>query len=791
MDPLPPKTRVPEDWIHPALKRQLKDRGRLGGTPAERMEVLERQHTNMEGAVALRQRSLEEKRRQLAEMDRRRQRMAEEINEEEKQAMNLSYVHDRLGEQLIVQKTIGNQEFCGFSGAADLQASSCALSVSGIDTWGQMLSCFTADEETRRRFFASYAPLFTTTGDTAMTVREVTEPVFFDEACLMETEGRRCVNPACPYWHRNQLEHVKLGCMELFTRAAMCVKGHSTICDAASMLASFYASIEAANDLVEAVQLHRDLLNRIAKLGWAAMLLGEEQSPTWDAPLLPPPNFSLQHVASLLRNSKEHMLWGQILQSKSNSVLAATALFKQHADALAWRCLMRVAGTTTERLLWLATRGLALFPTSPFIRLSYLSVLLKSGCAVSDCVEVCLSSAQLLSDQAAVATYSHQDTQWCEVTARYVAYMIAMTCVHVAPADPEAATGLLEAVVELPGRICLLPLALQNLTLFLVVLRQTKRLEGVGVLPLASISDVAFSLGEGFPHRPQEECGRLLSRQLNLLTLCASAGIDTALTECMRSRVHLSLMHAFSADAQLLDQILVKCPVRSVVGLADLWVEYLRFVGQRDGAPALISLVHSLLTTCPTPLLTMRLVRLLQSHDENVETIIDTYLEKFATHRGISLESVPQMAVTHSPGIPVEEWIPFIILYSLRLRLPERLELLRSVPLELYCKVVELVVLLWLETLQVALLLRDDKVFRQCTRQGLLLLREPFLHHFSALDWDFDGMVSYAHLAMLMVYRAVPVFLGASHSLTAHYRGIVLEVGAELHVVHPFLLSAE
>ncbi|ESL06479.1 hypothetical protein TRSC58_05847 [Trypanosoma rangeli SC58] len=791
MEPISPRTRVPDDWIHPALKKQLADRGHLGSTHKECIELLEQQHTNMEDATVRRQKLLEEKIRQLEEIDRHRQSMAEEIKEGEKQLVNLRYVHDRLGEQLIMQKTIGKQDFFGFSGVDDLQAFSCVFGVGGINTWGRVMSCFAADDETRYRFFTRYAPLFTTIGDEPMTARRVTEPVFFDEMCLVETEGRRCINPACPYWHRNQLEHVKLGCMELFTRAAMCIKGHSSICDAASVFASFYASIEATTDLVDAVRLQRDLLNCIADFGWAAALLGEEPSSTWGAPLLPPPNLPLQHVASLLRDSKEHTLWGHILQAKSDPVVAATALFRQHTDSLSWRCLMRVAGTTTDRLLWLATRGIALFPTSPFIRLSYLSVLLKSGCAVPDCVEACLSSAQLLSDQAAIATYSHQDTQWCEMTARYIAYMVAMVCVHVAGADPEAAAGLLKEVVELPGRICLLPLALQNLTLFLVVLRQTKRLEGVEVLPLASISDVAFTLGECFPHRSQEECGRLLSRQLSLLNLCASEGMDTTLTEYMRSHVHLSLIHAFSADTQLVDKILIMSPVHSALGLTEIWVEYLRFVGRRDGAEPLISLVHTLLASCHSPLLVVRLVRFLQLHDESVETVIDIFLEKFATQRGISLENVPQLAMGHSPGIPAEEWIPFIILYSLRLRLQERLELLLGVPLDLFCEMVELVVLLWLETLQVALLLRDDNVFRHCTRQGLLLLREPFLHQFSAVDWGFDDMVSYAHLATLMVYRAVPIFLGTAHELTAHYRGIVLEVGAELHVVHPFLLSAE
>ncbi|KAF8275417.1 Kinetochore interacting protein 2 [Trypanosoma cruzi] len=791
MESIPPKTRVPEDWIHPALKRQLMDRGRLSSSPKDRLELLERQRTEMESAAVRRKQLLEEKERHLEDLDRRRQRIAEEVKEEERRLMNLRHVHERVGDQLIVQKTIGRQEFQTVPGVEGLQSSSCALRVTGIIGWGEIMSCFTADEETRERFFSKYAPLFTVNEGGSMPLKEVTEPVFFDEMCLMETEGNRCMNSACPYWHRDQLEHAKLGCMGLFARAATCIKGHSSICDAASMFSRFYALIEEATDLADVVRIQRDLINHVANLGWAAAILEDEESPTWEAPLLPRPIMSLEHVASLLRDSREKTLWGHIIHSKADVVLQATALFKQHADSFSWRCLMRVAGTTIDRLLWLATRGVALFPTSPFIRLSYLVALMKSGCSISDCVEVCLSSAQLISDQAAIAIFSPQETEWCEVAARYVAYMIAISCIHVARTDPEAAAGLLDAVLELPGRICLLPLALQNLNLFLVVLRKTRRLDGASALPLASISDVSFTLGDGFPCFPDNECGQLLSRHLGLIDLCVSAGIDGSLTERMRSSVHLSLMHALSSDAQLVDQILTKSPMHSALGLAEVWVGYLRLVEQRDGTLSLISLVQSLLDSCQSPLLMVHLVRFLQVHDENVETVIDNFLEDFAKNRGILLEKVPLMASTDSPGLPVDEWIPIVILYSLRLRLRERLELLLSVPLDLYCDVVELVVLLWLETIQVALLLRDDDVFRQCARQGLLLLHEPFLHYFSPVDWDFDEMVSYAHVASLMVYRAIPVLLGTSYQVTAHYRGILLELSAELHVVHPNLLSTE
>ncbi|KEG12318.1 hypothetical protein DQ04_01801030 [Trypanosoma grayi] len=801
MESIPPKTSVPDEWIHPALRQMLIQRGHPHNSSSQRIAVLEKQRSEIDDALRGMYQSLGEKKNTLQEMDLRRQRMMEEIEWGEGRISLLSSILKRLDEQIVLQKTSGTQELHDTSNAEDHQSPQCPLNVVSIVTRGQLTPCYRTDEATRRCFFSRYAPLFTLSDSPPMMAQRVTEPNFFDEACLMETDTDSCKNLACPYWHKDQLARVKLGVRHLISRYVLFTKGNSAICDASAIFENLSALIDAASSLVDAVRIQRDAVNCVVSLGWEKIFLledeegekeeGRKQIAGWETPLLPRLDKSLHHVTSLLRDQSESDMWAHIMCATSGPLGGATELFQKHSESLSWRCLMRVAGTTPDRLLWLATQGVALFPTSPSIQLSYVLALLRSGCAMSDCVDACIRAAQSLSAQAATLTLSQRDVQWSETAARYNAYMIAVTCIHVSETDANAATKLLIAVTDVPGRFCLLPLAQQNLMLMLVALQQTGRLEGASSLPLASISDVAFVLSEHFPSRPLEVCRQLLTKQLTLLPRCNDAGIDVELTEWMRSAIHLSLMRAFSVDAKLVDQVLVKSPMHSETGLVAIWDEYLRLLGQSDGVLSLLALVWSLLDSCQSPLLMVHFVQCLAFHGEDVEAVTNAFIKQFVGIHGLSIENIHEMATCDVPGVPSMEWIPFLILYSRRLCPRAQLGFLLGVPISLYCEVVELVLLLWLEALRASMFLQEDEPFHRCVAHGLLLLREPFLRTFSPIDCDFDNMISFAHVASLMVYRAVPVMLGAAHQLTAHYRQIVLCVSAELHVVHPFLLEAE
>nr|CCC47888.1 conserved hypothetical protein [Trypanosoma vivax Y486] len=809
MEALPPKTRVPDDWIHPTLRHQLLKRGRLRDTHVQRIEELEQQRGEMEALEHRCKQTISDKRRMLEEIDNYRKRVIVEIEEQEMMISRVQEVHSRLADQLIVQKTLIQQlgPYEMSSVMDQFPVSRCALTTSWT-TWGFLTPCFAGTPAATHRFFDLYAPLFSTTDGTWST-QEVRAPVFFNEMCLI-AEGRDgCNNPACPYWHQDQLSHVKLSAEKILARAATLSRGNQHQCDAVAMFERFRSAISNSKDLTEAVRTEQDMINVIANLGWTAAFLRDDQLEhngegeceaeggriAWDAPLLPkvdPNNF--QHVRPLLRGEQECSMWDRLLSASSSSSMTveAVAIFQKEASSLAWRCIMRVAGHTPKHLLWLAERGIEFSPTSPRIRLSHIAAMLRSECKMSDCVDACLQSARILSVQSAMRVLTSSDSiPWCERTARYIAYMVAMTCAHVAPTDPQEAKRLLTEVVEILGKICLLPLAQQNLTLMLVVLQQTGGLEGLNGLPLASISDVTFLLSEYFPCRPHESCANLLSRQLMIIRNCSDAGLSLELMETMRSAIHVSLMRAFSSDMHLVEQILSNYSVYSVEGITELWGDYLRLVWELDGTAALISVARRMLSHCRAPLLFLRVVRCLDFHGVDVESQVKGFVDGFAVSHNISLDCVSNTAQCEKPNVAVVDWVPLLILYARRLPPQQRVELLLQVPASIYCESVNLVLLLWFETVRTSVLLGDDGLFRCCTEYGLLLLREPFLHYFSAIDSEFDNMVAIAHVAGLMLYRSLPVLLGASYHLTAQYRKIVLEVCAELHVVHPHLLMRD
>ncbi|CBH11044.1 hypothetical protein, conserved [Trypanosoma brucei gambiense DAL972] len=810
MKTIPPKSRVPPDWIHPALHRQWQRRDKLR-TPHElRLEELDVQRTEMEEASRRIMSIVSEKKSALEKLDRQREKAKADIDLDEAAAGEITGVLDRLTSQITVHKTLprcdarlldtsDSENFA--SGAAH-----CVLSVECGSTWGAVASCFPCDNEIKRSFFSQYAPLFNVTSDDSSAAQKVGGAAFFDEGCLLSVDQVSCFNPACPYWHKEQLTHLKLTARKLVSRAANFIRGNRNNCDVAALFHRFRMSMEASTALHDAVRIERDMMNCIATLGWAAIFLqkdevaenkqGRYRPPpsriTWDAPIQSKPHMPLmQKLYSLLRNPQECSAWESLIGSSPSTLIAdAVSLFQRHVDVLSWRCLMRVAGDTPERLLWLASRGIEIFPTSPSIRLSHLYALLHSGNTASECVDVCLESVRILSVQASKCTLSSSGkVEWSESVARYIAYMIAMTCVRVAPMDAQAAMRLLTYAVKVPGRVCLLPLAQQNLTLMLIAICQTGKLEGMNDLPLASISDVTFALSEHFPGRPQDACAGLLSRQLNMNAGCAAAGIDAELMDRMQSAVHLSLMRAFSSNAVLVERILTKVKMGSVTAMAELWCDYLRVVRQHDGTEALVSLIRSLLEECKSPLLILHFVKILDFNAEDTTAVASSAVQRFAEENGITVENIASLASSETVTFPVSDWVPFILLHARSLAPQRRVELIFSIPPVLYCEVPELVFLLWFEIIPPTLLLKDDELFRRCAEYGLVLLREPLLNHFSPIDCNFDEMIAIPHIASLALYRAVPVLLGAAHHLTAHYRKIVLDVSTELHVIHPYLYA--
>nr|CCC90433.1 unnamed protein product [Trypanosoma congolense IL3000] len=807
MEAIPPKAQVPEHWMHPALHRQLLRREKLRDTRDHRLDELDAQCVEMGKLSGKLDQSLTAARRALDDLDRKRQRIKAAIERDEKTKEIVHSVHEHLTNQIIMHKTLPRNlpQSCTVTAEVEgSRANHCTISVVCGTMWGTVGPCFPCDDKTKSVFFSKYAPLFAATPSKESMRLRVEDALFFDEVCLLSGEQGNCGSPACPYWHKEQLAHVKLGAHKLLTHASGFVSGNSNNCDVAAMLEKFQTAIVGATGLAETLRIEGNALNCIADLGLAAAFLhGESEeekdrkdfyaaSPciAWDAPLLQKPQLSsAQQFLPLLRLPQERAVWEELTGTPPSQLIeAALGLFHKRSDELSWRCLMRVAGDTPERLMWLASRGVELFPTSPGIRLALISALVRSGCAPSDCVDTCIESTQILSTQAAKCALSTAESIiWSESAARYIAYMMAITCVHASSTDPQSAVRLLSVVVNAPGQICLLPLAQQNFTLLYIVTQQFGRLDGLSSLPLASISDVAFTLSEHFPYRLKENCAELLSRQLSMNTGCAAAGINAELVGYMQAAIHLSLLRIFSEDARLVEQILTKSTSYPVTAMGEVWCEYLRFVNQRDNKQCTIPLIQSLFGQCDAPLLTLHFVRCLEFHGEETSEAVRGFVQRFAQKHSIPLENLGTLAAGEAPSLPADEWVPFILLYARHLPPRYRVELILSVPTVLYSEVPELVFVLWFEVISAAVMLRDDSTFRRCTAFGLLLLREPFLHHFSPIDCEFEDMVALPHTASLVLYRAVPVLLGTQHHMTSHYRKIVLEVSAELHVMHPFL----
>ncbi|ORC89103.1 uncharacterized protein TM35_000131070 [Trypanosoma theileri] len=781
MESIPPKTRVAEGWVHPLLKKVMSE-SHQHNRSEDRVGLLERQKRELGNSMKSKEQLIVETKKELYQLQQRHDELLRQKKTEK-------YVYERIDDQLIVGKTLRRPESHELLRADDLQHPSCALTVNSLNSWGIVIPCFTIDEETRRRFFCQYAPFLTTSNDDNTMGKEVRDALFYEEMCLMDIDEGCCSNSACPYWHEKQIEHVKRGSQELISHMRLLTNGDCNICDVATFLFRSQVAIDASTDLMDAVKIRCDTVNSVANYGWAKTVMTYGKSIVWDAPLRCKPEISLEDITLLLREGEELSVWEQFINSLPEQS-AATQLFQQRQDSLSWRCLMRIAGVQTEQLIWLAKHGMYLFPESPSIRLTYMWTLLRSNATTRECISECLKCSEEMAAYVVKTTLLSCDIQWSSTAARYIAYMIAITCMSVVEKDDVAgAELLLSTVLEAPGNFSLLPLAQQNFTMMLITLRERKQMEEMKALPLASISDVLFTFSEYLPHKLSEQSKRLLQKHCGFLSMCETQGIHMELIDSMKSAISVSLMRAHSTDLKRVEDILQQASIVTNMSFAELWSEYLRITEQCHGALHLLKLTKSLSENCQSPLLMFRLLQYLTFHGEDENIIRDKFIERFASSYGFSLKNVPIMALSDTPGIPAVDWIPFLILYSRQLNPRERIELLHGIPVSIYCKVVELVYLLLLETLHASILLEDDKLFGNCAFRSLYILREPLLLTFSSIDCGFEDMVSSAHVACWMVYKSIPVMVGSASHLTARYREIILDVGEQLHVLHPYLLQ--
>lgn len=774
-------------WMHPDLRRQITERYKRYA--ASRIESLEEYAASLSRQAGSMDSGLQTRKSRLEKLEATVADLRAEVVDMEKDTQGIHGLQDVVSNQIFCQKSIASYSpsdaRLSLLAEEGPLAGPCALEVHFLHLVDTCLSPTRAsDEGTAKPFLAVHAPLFTWDEQTE-TVRM---PFFFDEPCLVESSETLCQNPACSYWHLNQLRFLQ-SISKRFVMNAHGLRNYA-MCSVAGALSLFALTAERCTSVDNLCRCWATLLQTVISRGWHRQWA---KATAWVTPVaalrgVPPVREDLLH------HEHEKMAWARA--NSGNPSASAIAQFETEPTALNWRCLVRLTGHTPTERLWLADRGRTLFPSSPHLQVHYVLTHLDANrhSNPEDCINVCQDAARILSTQAAAAALAQSAITYSEVAARHIAFMIGRCVVTLAESIPSLVISFLSFVVEPGSGICLLPTAHENFTLMLIVMKQSGTLRGAADLPIAALSDQLLTLSEAFPSKPQDFCGQLLNAQLTLINACQKHVLDPFLLDRMKCSVHLSLLRAFAVGIQYVEQIISKSSPHSEPIQGTLWVEYIRCVANFDSVEASVQVAEQLLAaTEPTHrscLFTVLLLWHLTSHGHgDGSAVASATAHRFIAHHHLNEDELFSAGYLQSvaPCVCPLEWVALFILLSQSVELPHQSELLLGIPVDLLVCDTDAAVLLLIALVRLAAALDEIELFRSSLHRVLYVLRQPHILHWSPIDSWYGCAVGVAHMVTLVVYRSVPTMLGAAEERTGAWRQVLLEVASGLGVLHPLL----
>lgn len=823
---------LPLNWTHPDLQRLRADFN--ASEVQQRMSDLQRLHHQIGAQLHHLEKATAAKQCRLSQLQAELQQLEKDVASSEGLVEETQRVYNGVRNQLYYQKSVTQLSSSPSTpskkrshsivpllkrrradGAASSSAPHPVADVVGFfDSWlfpYPVAGCC-GSAAAAEAFLKRFAPLYQWNEAEQL----VKPPFFFDEPCLMESSGSAetsrpltCGNAACAYWHLNQLGHVRAAAEHFIDSISNYTASDATLCSVAMALEQFGRYLRLADSISSICSLVCYTLQLFVALGWHLSFASAASPPSpWATPVL------ASHVAKqlspdmveLLCNERERERWQAVYAA---GAAEAGAIFAKEPDALSWRCLMAV---TTDRQLrrWLGGRGIALFPSSPQLHLSFLLACFDGDDdeeQQTTCMDVCRSSSRQLSSQAAASILLGADAGcYAEKVARYVAVMVATTALWIARTDASAAASFLtsflaEKEVDGSTTILLLPVARQNLMLISMALRCGYHLHSLQQLPIGAISDLCYLL-----QTPVEILNADIQKQFSELDARNAAyhrdGFDRSLVDPLSTAASQSQSCCHSPFCiRAVEQRLRSAPPPPALAQSLLYSSYVAAAAMSHKVASAKNIAEALLETADTPLV-LRLqlqfsCRVLSAAAAAAQRqSLQTFAELHHTS-WTSLQSCKDFsqAVERQPNTPLVEWVAFFVLSS-QMELANEAAAaqwtaLTRLPLAPLLDDTAALFLLFAAQLRFSAEQGELEIFKAALETHLTVLRARHLQVWNSLDYSNRHLIGLPHYATLLVYRVVPLLLAQRSTDTMSWRCAVLETGARLGVLHPLLIDGE
>ncbi|CBZ27321.1 conserved hypothetical protein [Leishmania mexicana MHOM/GT/2001/U1103] len=629
-----------------------------------------------------------------------------------------------------------------------------------------------------------------------------------------------CRNAACPYWHRNQLTHVKMAVM-VFLDSVRCQSVvDEYLCAVTHATARLARHVHHADSISLVCALLCEVLQTLIATGLHVRLLADKQSTRamMSAPTVKATDAQRASPtrAVFLRSAEEVECWSAVerqQQQHSSSTdslslaAAAAAQFQLHPSSLSWRCMLAAVEDVAQRR-WLGHQGVVLFPSSPELHLQYVLAVLSSGGSVAEVLETCLASCRTLSAQAAASVVAGLDCgQYATRVARHAAYLLARVFVHVAQTDTAAALAFLAPFLrsdaEAGVAALLLPLARQNLTLLMVALRRTGHLHYTNFLPLAAISDIALELSSPDGANPSESGRDTLYAALKLVMSYKRDRFDAQLVSCCDAALQISVLRTFSYRLAYIERVVEKTVPESPLSQGVLYSEYVDAVAEQQSVHAAALVADALArnegASCT---LTLLLRGRLRMWGASLSSDAQNAVSAFCAANQLSPDELGNMAhlwdafqTPCSSRSPPVEWVCAYALHVMctlggEAAAEPAWAKMDALPVESLMHDVVAAAFFFHVLLQLSGEARSATLFHRTVHRCLSLFLEAHLLSWSALEGSAENMIGLPHYLSLCIYQEVPLLLGPGADDTFAWRCLVLEVATSLGVLHPLLVTA-
>lgn len=781
-------TMIAQQWVHPDLNRHVAEKESAPARSA--VDTAAQEVDTIKDFASRLKHDLKDKRSVLVNCQKRLQEALEQVHALEEmtglswrvyssQLSQLQFHKAQLSSKTVPAATAVSYTYSQLETLAQPLP---LVDVGFLHLFRQSTTALRARAADIHAFVERFAPLFPVNEETGL----VDVPVLMGEPCLVDATESVCPVMGCPYWHADQLEHLRRVLQRTLEAIAACAGSDPNLCPALYFCLSVQRTLRGCRTVDELCACMAEALNTVVAHGWHVnLLLPSGTAWAWTPSLTLPPR---QPAAALLRNPVELEAWGAVEAAGGDGCRC----FAERQDSVVWRILMRQGGSPGARR-WLAERGLTLFPACPQLHVSLMSSLIECGAPAEDCFRTCLNGVRLLAGQVAAASALGVDERFCQTASRCIAYMSALCLAYVSGHDSKLGVHLLTTLLEdNGGQSALLPAAVTNFTLLLVVLRQTDSLSNMHALPLAAISDVPFTLSEPFPSPPKDFCRALLNGNNALVRRCQAELLYSDTFDQILAAVQSSLVTSFSFNLQFVEQLTKSVSSGSDVAQVTQWLTYVhsvrRFHRQWGAQQVLERLLLSSAGHC-----TLTLAAVWELEDMKLFVGVDAFCEEFAKANEIDVSRLDcvDYLLSFDPAITVIEWTSFLILRSRHqaATLEQRYEALKNIPIELYVNDFSASVLVLLERLKVACTLTDPHASIEETIETFLcLFRETHLQWWSPVDVWFNSAVGVPHYLSLFIFHLMPSLLSSPESIRRS-RVCLVQTAAKLGVLHPLLRS--